>query len=55
MKNVSPAFEEWQGTVDEINSAYQEIRYHLIFDIKIGENFHQKARFVAGQTLYQYS
>ena len=48
MKNVRPAFEEWEGTVDEIDNAYQEIKCHLIFDIKIGENFRRKARFVAG-------
>ena len=48
MKNVRPAFEEWEGTVDEIDNAYQEIKCHLIFDIKIGENFRRKARFFAG-------
>ena len=48
MKNVRPAFEEWEGNVDEIDSAYQEIKCHMIFDIKIGENFRRKARLVAG-------
>ena len=48
MKNVRPDFEEWEGTVDEIDSVYQEIRCHLIFDVNIGENFGRKARFVAG-------
>ena len=48
MKNVRPAFEEWEGSASEIDSAYQEIKCHMIFDIKIGENFRRKARLVAG-------
>ena len=47
MENVRPDFEEWGGTVDDIDSTYQEIRFHLIFYIKIGENFCRKSRFVA--------
>ena len=27
---------------------YQEVKCHLIFDVKMGENFRRKARFVAG-------
>ena len=48
MKNVRPSFEEWEGTFDEIDIAYQKMICHLLFDIKIGENFCTKARFVAG-------
>jgi hypothetical protein len=27
---------------------YQRINCHMIFDVKLGENFRRKARFVAG-------
>ena len=45
MKNVRIAFEEFEG--DKIPPGYQEIRCHMIFDIKMGENFRRKARVVA--------
>ena len=48
MKNVRPAFETWEGPIDQIPIGYQEIKCHLIFDVKMGENFRRKARFVAG-------
>ena len=48
MKNVRPAFEEWDKSQDDIPIGYQEVRCHLIFDVKMGENFRRKARFVAG-------
>lgn len=48
MKNVRPAFEAWEKTKDEIPIGFQEIKCHLIFDVKMGENFRRKARFVAG-------
>lgn len=46
MKNNRSAFEEYDGNVDEL-IGYQEITGHIIFDIKLGENFRRKARFVA--------
>jgi hypothetical protein len=39
MKNVRPAFEVWEGPADKILSGYQQIKCHLIFDVKMGENF----------------
>jgi hypothetical protein len=48
MKNVRPAFEEWSKPLSDIPIGYQEFRCHLIFDVKMGENFRRKARFVAG-------
>lgn len=48
MSNVRPALEVWDKPVAEIPVGYQEVRCHLIFDIKMGENFRRKARFVAG-------
>ena len=48
MKNVHPEFEPWGKPEGDIPPGYQDIKCHLIFDIKMGENFRQKARFVAG-------
>ena len=48
MKNVRPAFEVWEASKDKIPPGYQQIKCHLIFDVKMGENFRRKARFVAG-------
>jgi hypothetical protein len=52
MKNVRPAFERWDGTIDQAMSGkllvgYQRIRCHMIFDIKM-DDLTRKARFVAG-------
>ena len=47
MKSVRIAFEEFEGDVSVIPQGYQEIRCHMIFDIKMGENFRRKARMVA--------
>ena len=47
MTNVCPALEVWDKPISEIPIGYQEVRCHLIFDIKIGENFRRKAQFVA--------
>ena len=35
-------------SLDDIPPVYQEIKFHLIFDINLGEISCQKARFVAG-------
>jgi hypothetical protein len=48
MKNVRPAFEAWEKGLDQMPIGYQEVKCHLIFDVKMGENFRRKARFVAG-------
>ena len=48
MKNVRIAFEVWNKDVKDIPPGYQEIKCHIIFDIKMGENFRRKARMVAG-------
>jgi hypothetical protein len=47
MKNVRPAFEIWEKEISEIPPGYQKITCHMIFDVKMGENFRCKARFVA--------
>ena len=49
MKNTQVAFEEYDGEIkDLVRKKYQEVRCHLIFDIKLGENLRRKARLVAG-------
>ena len=48
MANVRVAFEEFEGDKIQLPPGYQEVGCHTIFDIKMGENFRQKARTVAG-------
>ena len=48
MKNVRPAFKVFEGDEHHLPSGFQEIKCHMIFDVKIGENFRRKARLVAG-------
>ena len=47
MKNIQIAFEQYDGDIQDLKG-YQSIDCHLIFDIKLGENFRRKARMVAG-------
>ena len=49
MRNIRPAFEVWEKDVEHIPPGYQQIKCHMIFDVKMGENFRRKARFVAGR------
>ena len=46
MKNVRVAFEEYDGSISDL-IGYRQISMHMIFDIKMGENFRRKARLVA--------
>jgi hypothetical protein len=46
MANVRIAFQKSSGTRPPIG--FQEVKCHMIFDIKSGENFRRKARYVAG-------
>ena len=48
MKNNSPEFDPWEKPEGNIPLGYQEIECCLIFDIKMGENFLQKSRFIVG-------
>ena len=48
MGNVRPTFEVWEKDVEHIPPGYQQIKCHMIFDVKMGENFRRKARFVTG-------
>ena len=48
-ENVRPAFEAFEGGVEQLPSRFQEIKCHMIVDVKIGENFCRKAQLVAGK------
>lgn len=48
MKNVRPAFEAHEGDIKDL-VGYQEIKCHVIFDVKLGKNFRRKTRLVAGR------
>ena len=48
MKNVRPAFEVFRGKPGDLPIGYSKIDCHVIWDVKLGENFRRKARFVAG-------
>jgi hypothetical protein len=45
MANVRVAFEEYDG--EGLPVGYKKINCHMIFDVKLGENFRRKARLVA--------
>ena len=46
MKNNRVAFETYEGNPEEL-IGYEEISGHLIFDVKLSENFRRKVRYVA--------
>ena len=48
MKNVRPAFEVFDKRKEDITIGYQHIKCHMIFGVKLGENFRRKARLVGG-------
>ena len=48
MKNVRTGFEVWEKRKEVVPIGYQEIKFHMISDINLGENFRRKARLVGG-------
>jgi hypothetical protein len=46
MQNVCIAFEVYNGDTNDL-VGYQKISGHLVFDVKLGENFRRKARYCA--------
>ena len=51
MKNARVAFEEYADNTSNLKG-YQQIKCHMIFDIKIGEHLRHKARMVTdGHTI----
>ena len=47
MKNVNIDFEIDESNVEDLPPGYQEVSCHIIFDLKIGENFRHKYQIVA--------
>ena len=47
MYNVRTAFQEFNGDIKSL-IGYQKVDLHMIFDIKLSENFRRKSRLVAG-------
>ena len=48
MANVRIAFEIFDGETSDIPPGYQQVKCHMIFDFKMGENFRRKSGMVAG-------
>ena len=48
MKNVWPTFKAYEGNKEDLPPGYQQIKCHMIFDIKLGNNFRRKAPPVEG-------
>ena len=46
MKNVRPAVKVFDKRKEDILIEYQQIKRHMIFDVKLGENFRRKERLV---------
>ena len=49
MKKVRPEFEVWEKRKEDLPIGYQEIKCHMIFDIKLGESFRRKAQLVGSR------
>ena len=48
MKIFRLAFEIFEGNKEDLMIGFQMIKCHMIFDVKLGENFRRKARLVGG-------
>ena len=46
MPKIKAAVDVFEGNLEDL-AGFQEIKGHIIFDVKLGENFRRKARFVA--------
>ena len=48
MKNIWPVVEAYEGNKEDLPPGYQQIKFHMIFDIKLGNIFKRKAPLVRG-------
>ena len=53
MKNVRFALEVFEGRKEDLPIGYQMIKCHMIFDVKLGENFKKKGE-ASGRRPYDY-
>ena len=42
MKNRRIDFEIYEGNLEDLTPGYQEVSFHIIFDVKMGDNFCRK-------------
>ena len=47
MRNVRIAFEEFSRPISQMLHGFKKLNFHLLFEVKLNENFRRKARFVA--------
>ena len=47
MRNVRIAFEEFSRPISQILHGFKKFNFHLLFEVKLNENFRRKARFIA--------
>ena len=50
MKNNRVVFETFKGRIEDL-VGYQDISGHLVYNVKLGENFQQNTRFVSDMHL----
>ena len=48
MKILRVGFEFYEGNVEDLPPGYQEVSFHIIFDVMMGENFRHKDQMLAG-------
>ena len=46
MGNVRPTFQVYEGSKAGVPIGYQQIKCHMVFDVKMEEKFRQRARLV---------
>ena len=54
MRNVRPVFEVWEKDVEHIPPGYQQIKCHMIFDVKMGENLGARPGLLLGDTAQKH-
>ena len=54
MKTVRPGLEIYEGKLEDL-VGYQKVRCHIIWDIKLGENFHPESKVSCRRAYYRYT
>ena len=47
-KNARIDFELYEGNVEDLPPRYQGVNFHIIFDVKMGDNFLSKYQMASG-------
>ena len=48
MKNERIDFELYEGNMEDLPPGYQEVIFHIIFDVNMGDNLRCRSHMVAG-------